>query len=259
MKRAARENKLRENKQQRTERLYSAASKVSQLGLRLDSNPFQIEFLPKFNLLRLALIQAGCLGKRPTGEVNTAGLGVWWVGEAENKVRGTCKVSDGRLFKVWLAESRQSVQGWSHFYHVERAHLIAQMKKGDIFNELTSWRKRKHARTAVLVIQVMAPSSQQGGAAPRATRETNSYLLRLASCHCFSPRSVALADPELTISTGPPSKPDTMHGKDSSRCFVNKWSSRWNTSALLDTLIANQQRFIWSFLLPFGKNKQLKM
>lgn len=95
-------------------------------------------------------------------------------------------------------------------------------KKLDIFNELTSWRKRKHARTAVLVIQVMEPSSQQGGRAPRATRETNSYLLRMASRHCFSPRLVALADPELTISTGPPSKPDTMHGKDSSRCFVNK-------------------------------------
>lgn len=87
MKRSARENMLRENKQQRTERLYSAASKVSQLGLRLDSNPFQIEFLPKFNLLRLALIQAGCLAKRPTGEVNTAGLGVWWVGEAENNMQ----------------------------------------------------------------------------------------------------------------------------------------------------------------------------
>lgn len=86
MKRAARQNELRENKQQRTERLYSGASEVIQLGLQLDSNPFQIEFLPKLNLPRLALIQAGCLGKRPTGEVNSAGLGVLMSGWGRNKV-----------------------------------------------------------------------------------------------------------------------------------------------------------------------------
>lgn len=255
MKHAARQNEQRENKQQRTERLYSGTSLVSQLGLRLDSNPFQIEFLPKFNLLRVPLIQAGCLGKRPTGEVNTAGLGVWWVGEAE--IKWTCIVSDGRVLKVCLAKSGHSVC-WlvSHLScRTVTFHSTGEKKKERNVIFSMNWKKRKHARRTLLVIQVMTRSSQQGGGEPRTTRETNSYLPRLDSGHCFRPDCWHWLTQNLPSALVCPPKQTTCTWKDSSCCFVNKLSSQWNSSALLDKLAKGS----YAVLLAFGGKKQTKL
>lgn len=73
MKRTARENKQRVNKQLRTERLYSGASEVPQLGLAARFKSLSNRVPPRIQFAQVV----GCLGKRPTGEVNSGGFGEW--------------------------------------------------------------------------------------------------------------------------------------------------------------------------------------